>query len=366
VGRLLDELDRLKLANDTIVLFLTDNGGTAGVKQFNAGMRGGKTSVHEGGCRVPLFVRWPGHLAKPHVVPQIAAHIDILPTLLDLCGIASPSEVKFDGCSLRLLLEGKADDWPERTLFTHNPITETNRYPGAVRTQKYRLVRELRGPGGQGGSKAKADRPPTGWQLFDMQSDPGQTKDLAAELPDVVSDLSRQYESWLDDVSASGLRRFPIQIGHAEENPVTLHAPQAYFDGSLKFHAGPGYAHDWLTNWTDAASKVWFDVEAARAGEYDVSLRYTCPTADAGSTTLRVSLGGVTHDVKVPGFEPKNMRLPHRDEAGHNTYVNREWGVLPVGRFKLDRGPAKLLVEANSKPPATVMDLKGVEITAAE
>ncbi len=365
VGRLLDELDRLKVADNTIVLFLTDNGGTAGVKHFNAGMRGGKTSVHEGGCRVPLFVRWPGRLAKPQVVPQIAAHIDVLPTLLELCGIEPPADVKFDGQSLRPLLEGNSAGWPERTLFTHNPINETNRYPGAVRTQQYRLVRELRGPGGQGGSKAKADRPPTGWQLYDMQADPGQTKDLAAELPEVVADLSRQYETWLDDVASGGLRRFPIQIGHAEENPVTLHAPQAYFDGSLKFLAGPGYAHDWLTNWTDAASKVWFDIEVVTPGEYDMSLRYTCPTVDAGST-LRVSLGGSVRDVKIPAFEPKNLPLPHRDEAGHAKYVNREWGVLPVGRFKLDRGPARLLIEAASKPAAEVIDLKAVEITAVK
>ena len=190
VGRLLAHLESLKLAEDTIVLFLTDNGGTAGVKTFNAGMRGGKTSVHEGGTRVPLFVRWPAAKWQPHVVKPIVSHIDLFPTLLDLCGVKPPAGPKMDGVTLRPLLE-KADpgDWPERTLFTHNPISETNKFPGAVRAQRYRLVREIKGPAG--GSKAKAnDASATPWQLYDMQSDPGETKDIAADHPDIVKQLA--------------------------------------------------------------------------------------------------------------------------------------------------------------------------------
>jgi len=358
VGRVLAELDRLRLAESTIVVFLTDNGGTAGVKHFNAGMRGGKTSVHEGGTRVPLFIRWPAKPNEPRIVQQIAAHIDLAPTLLDLCGVAPPAGAKFDGRSLRPLLTGDAATWPDRTLFTHNPINETNRYPGAVRTQKYRLVRELRG-GAQGGSKAKADRQPTGWQLYDMQADPGQSNDLAAELPAVVADLSRQYEAWFDDVSSAGLKRFPIQVGHAEENPVTLHAPQAFFDGSLRFFAGPGYAHDWLTGWSERASQVWFETEVVREGDYDLTLRYTCPASDAGSK-IKVTLGDTSRELVVPTFEPRTIRLPHRDEDGHAKYVNRDWGELAVGKFTLGKGPAKLTIQSLTKPGSAVMDLKGV------
>jgi arylsulfatase A-like enzyme len=359
VGRLLAELDRLSLAENTIVVFLTDNGGTAGVKHFNAGMRGGKTSLHEGGSRVPLFIRWPSRLKSPRVVQPIAAHIDLAPTLLDLCGLAPPDGVKFDGRSLEPLMgESEEIKWPARTLFTHNPINETNRYPGAVRTEQYRLVRELRG-GAQGGSKAKADRQPSAWQLYNMQADPGQAKDIAADRPEIVADLSRQYEAWFDDVSSRGLARLPIQVGHAEENPVTLHAPQAYFDGSLKFFAGPGYAHDWLTGWNDPASKVWFDLDVVEAGKYDVSLRFTCPAADAGSR-VRVTIGEVDREVTIPTFEPENLRLPHRDEAGHAKYVNRNWGSLPVGKFSLSKGNTKLTIEPLSKPGAAVIDLKEV------
>ncbi|MCI0362113.1 MAG: hypothetical protein L0211_26830, partial [Planctomycetaceae bacterium] len=211
-------------------------------------------------------------------------------------------------------------------------------------------------------SKAKANRQPAAWQLYDMQADPGQTKDLAGQSPEIVADLSRQYEAWLDDVSSAGLRRFPIQIGHAEENPVTLHAPQAYFDGSLKFFAGPGYAHDWLTGWSDAASKVWFETDVVRDGDYDLTLRFTCPTADAGSR-VKVSFASLSHEVEVPPFEPRAIPLPHRDEVGHARYVNRDWGELAVGKFTLPKGPARLTIQPLAKPGAAVMDLKGVVLT---
>ncbi len=358
VGRLLATLDELKLADNTIVLFLTDNGGTAGVKFFNAGMRGGKTSVHEGGCRVPLFIRWPAGIKQTREVPQIASHIDIVPTLLDLSGVAAPADLRLDGRSLRPLLEGNAASWAERTLFTHNPINETNRYPGAVRTQRYRLVRELTG-GPQGGSKAKADRPPGKWQLYDMQADPGETTDLADKLPEVVAELSRQYEAWFDDISSAGLERRPIPVGYTAENPVTLPAPQAYFEGGLKFHNGPGYAHDWLTGWTDSQSRVQFELDVVTAGEYDVSLRYSCPAAAAGSK-VRVTLGGRSTEFAVPAAEPKDIRLPHRDEIGHQKYQNREWASLPLGRFPLSKGQNTLRLEPVSVAGGEVMDLKAV------
>lgn len=362
VGRLLAHLDSLKIAENTIVLFLTDNGGTAGVKIYNAGMRGGKTSVHEGGSRVPLFMRWPAAKWTPHVAKPIVSHIDLLPTLLDLCGVKAPDGPKRDGVSLRPLLENEdSSAWPERTLFTHNPIDETNKFPGAVRTQRHRLVREIKGPAG--GSKAKANdasAPP--WQLYDMESDPGQTKDIAAEQPELVKELSARYDAWFADISSEGLQRFPLPVGHAEQNPVELHAPQAYFDRPLHFASGPGFANDWLTNWTEGKAKVWFEIHVTTAGEYDVELAYACSAEDAGSK-LRVSIGDQTRETAVLPAEAPAIPLPHRDEAGKERYQNRAWGTLKLGTLKLKQGPAKLTLEPLSKPGTQVMDLKHVQLT---
>jgi arylsulfatase A-like enzyme len=359
VGRLLSHLESLQLADNTIVLFLTDNGGTAGVKTYNAGMRGGKTSVHEGGSRVPLFMRWSSAKWQPHVVKPIVSHIDLFPTLLDLCGVKSPTGPKMDGITLRPLLE-KTDNsgWPERTLFTHNPIDKTNKFPGAVRTQRYRLVREIKGPAG--GSKAKAnDASATRWQLYDMETDPGQTKNIAADQPDIVQQLCDQYDAWFADISRDGLQRFPLPVGHAEHNPVELHAPQAYFDKPLTFAIGSGAANDWLTAWTDVKAKVWFDIEVATAGDYDIELAFACPSSDAGSR-LRISVGTASFETIVPEAPAPEIPLPHRDAKPR--YRNRQWFTLKASTLKLPKGSAKLTIEPLTMPGTQVMDFKHVKL----
>ncbi|HPA21124.1 MAG TPA: arylsulfatase [Verrucomicrobiae bacterium] len=361
LGKVLATLEERGLARDTIVLFLTDNGtGTTG-KIFNAGMRGAKTSVHEGGCRVPLFVRWPTVFDGGRVVEQIASHIDIFPTLLDLCGVPKPEGPALDGLSLRPLLEGRPEGWPARVLFTHNPIDETNRYPGAVRTQRYRLVREFKGrSGGSGATNRDAAASP--WQLYDMLADPGEENDIAANMRGEVARLSALYESWIDDVRGPGLRRFPIPAGYEQENPVTINAPQAYFEGGLHFNSGPGFAHDFLTGWSDLAAKVWFEVDVARAGTFSVDILYGCPAADAGSR-IRVSVSGGTIEAVVSGAEAPVIPLPHRDAEGNAKYINRQWGVLRVGALDLPAGPAKLEIRALSMPAGRVMDFKGIVLT---
>lgn len=363
VGRLLAHLDAERLAENTIVLFLTDNGGTAGVKTYNAGMRGGKTSVHEGGSRVPLFIRWPAAQWTPHVVKPIVSHIDLYPTLLDLCGVKAPAGPPVDGVTLRPLLERspQSRDWPERTLFTHNPIDESNRYPGAVRTQKYRLVRDIMGSAG--GSRAQAnDASAKPWQLYDMENDPGQDRNIARAHPGIVKDLAARYDAWFADISREGLQRFPLPVGHGGHHPVELHAPQAFFDEPLHFAAGPGFANDWLTGWTDAKAKVWFEIEVVAAGEYAVELACACPAGDAGSR-IRLAIGDQSLEVKIPAAEAPEIPLPHRDEEGLSKYRNRAWPTLEVGKLKLPQGRAKLILEPLTMPGGQVMDLKHVKLT---
>jgi len=360
MGRLLAHLESLQLADDTIVLFLTDNGGTAGVKTYNAGMRGSKTSVHEGGSRVPLFMRWPSANWQPHVVKSIASHIDLLPTLLDLCGVRAPVGPKLDGITLRPLLEkSDSNEWPERILFTHNPIDETNKFPGAVRTQQYRLVREIKGPAG--GSMAKAnDASATPWQLYDMEADPGETNDIADDHPDIVMQLSEQYDAWFDDISREGLQRFPLPIGHPQHNPVELHAPQAYFDAPLQYAAGSGAANDWVVGWTDAKANVWFEIDVATAGDYAIELAFACPASDAGSR-LRISVGSQSIETKVPAAAAAEVPLPHRDPKPR--YRNREWATMNVGTLRLPAGPQKLTLEPLTMPGTQVMDFKHIKLT---
>ncbi len=339
-GRLLAALDRLKLAERTLVLFLTDNGPNG--NRFNDRMRGHKGSVHEGGCRVPLFLRWPGQGKPGQVIDAIVAHIDLYPTVLDLCGIKPPKGPLLDGSSLRPLLEGKTDGWPDRMLFTHHVRGDwKDPYPGAVRTQRYRLVREAKGD----------------WELYDMVADPGQAKDCARDKPEEVKRLAKAYDEWFQDVRQPGCERLPIPVGHPEENPVTLHAPQAYFEGGIRFH-GRGTAHDWLTGWKEAKARIWYDVDVVAAGDYEVRLRYACPDDGAGSK-VRVSAGDSNTEAIVKPAPGKVLPLPNRDGT-KGTYMNRDWAELPLGRLKLAKGKGRILLEAVSTPGRQVLDFKAL------
>ncbi len=122
MGRLMSRLKELGLEQNTILIFMTDNGTSGG---HAGGMRGKKGSEYEGGHRVPFFVRWPGGGVKePGDVDRLSAHIDVLPTLIDLCSLTKPAGVKFDGASLAPLLKGKVSNWPDRTLLVHSQRIE--------------------------------------------------------------------------------------------------------------------------------------------------------------------------------------------------------------------------------------------------
>nr|MBC8467882.1 sulfatase-like hydrolase/transferase [Planctomycetota bacterium] len=146
VGRVLRQLDKLKLAENTIVIYFSDNGPNSW--RWNDGMKGRKGSTDEGGNRVPCLVRWPGHIKPGTKIPQIAGAIDLLPTLADMAGISIVGTKPLDGVSVKPLLLRETDNWPDRMIFSHQ------RGRVSVRTQQYRLDH-------------------TG-KLFDMTTDPGQ------------------------------------------------------------------------------------------------------------------------------------------------------------------------------------------------
>ncbi len=190
VGRLLDRLRDWNLEHNTVVIFLNDNGGTAGVKVHNAGMRGAKGSPWLGGTRAASFWRWPGQWS-PGDTDALAAHIDIFPTLAELAGAKLPRETaaKLDGRSLVSLLRNPHARWPERTLFTHlgrwdhGQAAQSKYRQCSVRTPQYQLV--CTAPDGT-----------RRWQLYDVKADPGEQHDLAATRPDVVQRLEADYDRW--------------------------------------------------------------------------------------------------------------------------------------------------------------------------
>ncbi|MFH1268166.1 MAG: arylsulfatase, partial [Planctomycetota bacterium] len=193
LGRLFSKLDELGLKENTIVIFLTDNGPNGA--RYNAGMRAYKGSVYEGGIRTAFFVRWPARLEAGRKVDRIAAHVDILPTILEACGVAAPKEVKLDGRSILPLLEGREVDWPDRTLYFqwHRGDAPIPYRAFSTRTDRYKLVHARAVEPG-------ADLAGVQFELYDMESDPLETKDIAQEQPEVVERMRTSYEAWLADV----------------------------------------------------------------------------------------------------------------------------------------------------------------------
>ncbi len=195
VGRLLGKLKDWGIERDTLVIFMNDNGGTAGVSVHNAGMRGSKVTPWLGGTRAASFWRWPGTLT-PGDVERLAAHIDFFPTLAEISGAKPTAEVKaqVEGRSLvPLLLNAKAD-WPARTLFTHVGRWPKGAKPAdwkyascAVRTPRWHLVCDTR-------DRSKR------WQLFDVKADPGEKMDVAEKHPEVVKEMEAAYDRWWESV----------------------------------------------------------------------------------------------------------------------------------------------------------------------
>jgi arylsulfatase A-like enzyme len=342
VGRLLARLDTLALREDTIVIFVGDNGPSG--DRYNAGMRGRKGSVHEGGVRVPFFLRWPGKL-KPARIDRVAAHIDLLPTLADLLGLPTPRDRHVDGRSLRPLLEGHSADWPDRMLFTHQarpPEGPANAYPGSVRTHRHRLVNEGRG-----------------WQLFDMEADPGQTTDIASSNASTAARLSAAYDAWFADVSRGAFVRPRIEVGHESENPIELDAPEARLSGLEYKNSRQGYANDWIAGWTSTESTASWEIDVVRPGRYAVTLAYVCEEKDAGST-IRVTAGPTSTEAVVRGTPLRPILLPHRDPDQY--YRSLVWSKLPAGELQLATGRTRLQVRALTNRGASVMQLKHVAL----
>ncbi len=193
-GVLLKKLSAWGIADNTIVIYLgTDNGGTAGTGIFNAGMRGGKGTAWEGGTRSPCFVRWPGVTKGGTECAALTAAVDIYPTLAEITGATLSDEVKkqVEGRSMLPLIRNPQAAWADRLLVTHVGRWNDKKSEGgpqklgkcSIRNAQYSLVHEGKG-----------------WELFDLQKDPGQRDDIADKNPDVVKELSAAYDKWWDDV----------------------------------------------------------------------------------------------------------------------------------------------------------------------
>ena len=197
VGKLLAKLKEWNLEEDTIFVFMTDNGGTVGVPIFNAGMRGSKVTPYLGGTRVPFFFSWPARFPAGVDVDRLTAHLDIFPTFAEITGATIPENLKLDGRSLVPLLKDRNADWPDRTLFTHvgrwakGKAADSKHFHCSVRTTRYQMVRTP-------GKKQKPE-----WELFDVKADPGEKFNVIDKHPEIARRMEAEYDRWWQDIQPS-------------------------------------------------------------------------------------------------------------------------------------------------------------------
>jgi arylsulfatase A-like enzyme len=337
VGRLLAKLDELGIAEETIVVYFCDNGPNGW--RWNGGMKGRKSSTDEGGVRSPLLIRWPGQIEGGIVVEQIAAAIDLLPTLAELAGIPVVSEKPLDGLSLKPLLTGDPAELSDRRIFSH--------WNGrvSVRTQQYRLDHQ--------------------GKLFDLQADPGQDSDVSQQHGELTGQLRQQVEQWKREVLADlkqDDRLFPV--GHPDFRYTQLPARDAAATGGIERSSRfPNCSY--FTNWTSTDEAITWDVEVLAGGEYDVEIYYACPAADVGSTIeLRCGesrLQGTVDEAHDPPLIGDANDRVQRQES----YV-KDFKPLKLGRVVLHPGRTKMSLRANEIPGSQVMEMRLIMLTRAE
>ncbi|MBI9019598.1 MAG: sulfatase-like hydrolase/transferase [Phycisphaerae bacterium] len=284
-------LEKRGLKDNTILIFMTDNGTAAGISGngklgFNANMRGKKGSEYDGGHRVPCFIRWPdGEVKAGKDIDRITAHLDILPTLIDMCNMNGPKNVKFDGNSIKPLIMEENPKWPDRVIITDSQrILHPEKWrKSAVMTDRWRLV--------------------NGKELYDMKVDVSQANDVATANPAVVKRLRDEYEKWWTSISSRFDEYCPVIVGTKHENPSRL------------------TSHDWLA---PDALRVWpqqqirvavvgngfWAIDVAVSGKYrielcrwpkeaDLAINASAPATEIVPPNYRFMKGSVINPIKA-------------------------------------------------------------------
>jgi arylsulfatase A-like enzyme len=356
VGRVLARLRESGLEDNTIVVYFSDNGPNSW--RWNGGLKGRKGSTDEGGVRSVCYVRWPAKLPAGHTVPQISGAIDLLPTLTALAGIPRVGDKPLDGRDLSPLLRGQEVDWPDRMIFS---AWNQN---VSVRTQTHRLD--------------------NAGQLFDMLADPGQTQPIRDQEPDVRAKLATAVQAWrLEMFGAAAVATEakpkakaktkraaggaavdprPIPVGYREFPITMLPARDGEPRGGVRRSSGAPNC-SYFVNWTSRDdSMVWLlDVHAT--GRYEVTVDYTCPMPDAGSTVeLSFQTSRLAGKV-APGWDPPLYTNQDTLPRAEGESQMKEFRTLELGDMDLEAGQGPLTLRAIDIPGKSVMDVRRVTLT---
>ncbi|BCX46471.1 N-acetylgalactosamine-6-sulfatase [Haloferula helveola] len=341
VGRVLDSLKRSGIADNTIVIYFSDNGPNG--PRWNGGMKGTKGSVDEGGVRVPCVVRWPERIKPGTAIKSVAGAVDLLPTLAAAAGVSVGAEKPLDGVNLLPALEGKAETPQDRLLISVQGRGERARC--SVRSQRFRWVK--------------------GGGLYDPMKDPGQKKDLTAEYPDEGKRMRDFATKYLAEV-APNLKndQRPFTVGYS---PVTwLPARDGVPKGGVK-RSGRAPNCSFFTHWTKPSDSIEWHVKVGSAGRYEAILHYTCPESDVGSS-IELSLGDAKlHATITEAHDPPlyGMESDRSDRGGSESFV-KDFKPMRLGEIDLPEGEGTLRLKAIEVPGDSVAEVRWIELRRSE
>ncbi|MFW2377711.1 MAG: sulfatase/phosphatase domain-containing protein, partial [Cellulophaga baltica] len=302
-------LKEIDLMDNTILIFTTDNGTSAGAKieqggdrldgftdkGYNAGMRGIKASMYEGGHRVPLFIHWKdGGITTGTDINELTAHYDIAPTLIDLCGLNLKEDLKFDGKSLKPLMDGKNEEFKDRVVITNSQRIEV--------PEPWRRTAFMKGDW----------RLINGAELYDLSTDPEQRTNVADQFPEKVAAFKVEYNTWWNEIAPTYKDEPYIIVGNPTDNPTTLHG----HDWHTTAVASPWHQRHIRKGYLD--NGYWL-VKVAESGRYNVKLRRWPVETHLplnGIAPVRPTLAGTTvrESVKSKALSIKNARIKVQDQ----------------------------------------------------
>jgi arylsulfatase A-like enzyme len=263
IGKLLKKLDELKIAENTMIIFMTDNGPQQ--RRYVAGMRGLKGNVYRGGIRVPFYVRYPAAFGKNKDIETMAAHLDVLPTVAELCQVALPNDRIIDGKSLIPLIKGGTLGWPERSLFTY----WTRRYPElysrmALQKGNFKLV-------GNTDYNAKIED----FELYNLENDSYEQKNIVLVNKTIANSLKEELDKTYTDLISSKnlINQAPIIVGSKFENPIILNRNDAGGERGI-WDQEEVYGH-WKVN--------------IKEGHYNIKFKFIKPVKANGSMYLEAN-----------------------------------------------------------------------------
>lgn len=365
VGRILTKLQELGLEENTLVLYFSDNGPNS--HRWNGGMKGKKGQTDEGGVRSICYLKWPASLPAGHTVTEIAGAIDLLPTLASLAGVEPVGDKPLDGLDLSPLLRKEDTAWPDRMIFS----TWSSNI--GVRTQTHRLDNTGR--------------------LFDMVADPAQTTPVNDQEPELTAKLTEAVAAWRREMygkdavapgppaakgaaapgkgqkggkGAKGRNNTvdprPIPVGYREVPITMLPARDGEPRGTVeRSSSAPNCSY--FVNWTRSEDSLVWLLDVKTSGRYEVTIDYTCPVRDAGST-VELSFGDARLSGKVgPAWDPPlytNQDTLPRPPAESTM---KEFRTLALGEVELEAGEGPLVLRATEIPGRSVMDLRRVTLT---